>query len=96
MHQYQILVRSSNWIVTLTQTNLTPLVAFLSSYNHSPSLEHLKVELYSFCYVHSPPYLGITFSYVEATDPHSQIYFPFYHYKDAYICASVTTPTSQN
>ena len=46
-HRYQSLSRILSWISTCTQPNLTQDVSFLLSYNHKPSPEHIKVEIYS-------------------------------------------------
>ena len=79
-----------------TQPELIPVITFLSAYNHNPSPDHLKLDLYSLCYIHSTFYLGIQLSSASATEPHAQIRHPFPHEKEAYIYTSASTPTSQN
>ena len=41
-HQHQILVGSLKWIVTCTQTNLTPFVASFLAYNNHPIPYHIN------------------------------------------------------
>ena len=95
-HHYQILFRVLSWIVTRTHPDLTPVMDFLLAYNHHTGLEHLKSSLYTLHYIHLTPDLVVNFSSVSATEPHTQIFHPFPHDKEAYISVSDPTPASQN
>ena len=80
---YQIFVGNLNCIAMCTHPNLTPGVAFLSAYNHHPSPDHLKSELYALWYINSTPDLGIILSFAESIEPHDHINHPFTNEKEA-------------
>ena len=69
---------------------------FLLAYNHHASPKHLKSSLYALQYIHLTPDLRVNFSSVSATEPHTQIFHPFPHDKEAYIGVSAPTSTSQH
>ena len=78
------------------QVVLTPVVAFLSVYNHDPSPEHLKDALCSLWYVYSTLYLGNALSYADTNEPHAQIHNPFTRNKELYIDSSSPTLVFQH
>ena len=96
MHHYKTLFGSLNWIAACPRPDLTPTVAFLSSYNHRPSPEHIKATIYSLMYINSTPDLEINLSSTKSIEPHSHIHHPSPYYKEDYIDASDPRTTSQH
>ena len=62
-------------------------MAFISAYNHNPSLDHIKLAIYSLWYANLTQYIVINLFSAESTDTHDQIHHQFPYYKETYIDA---------
>ena len=74
-----------NCLEDFTRIDLTPVVGFLLTYNHHPSPEHLKLELYSLQYTLSTSDLSVHFTSDATLKTHEYVHFPFLNDKEVYI-----------
>ena len=79
-----------------TRPDIAPVHSFLSSYNHKPSVGHMKAAIYALHYVHSTHDYGISFTSADTAPMHTYVHYPASSDVEAYEDAIPPAPGSSH
>ena len=90
---YQSIAGCINWLACCTRPDVSPALAFLSSYNMAPHHQHYKAAIHVLKYLLSTSEYGISFHSDASQSLQAFNHFPHHHDKESYSDATPPSPS---